>query len=159
MIRTLSLFSALSLVLAAPAWAQNHDDHDKEHQEHKHGDDHKHDHKHEGETIDAAALTLEVRAAVAAGGDLVVADVLGVVCDFCATAMNKTFGKRKEVAAVYVDLDRKTLNLAFKPEMSLDDATIEKLVKRAGYKVKTIRRDVAVEDALDAEADDAPDRS
>ena len=44
-------------------------------------------------------------AAALAGGAPVVVGVLGVVCDFCATAMNKTFGKRDEVAAVYVDLD------------------------------------------------------
>ena len=55
--------------------------------------------------------TNEISAALANGGAPVVVDVLGVVCDFCATAMNKIFSKRDEVAAIYVDLDKKTLSL------------------------------------------------
>jgi len=54
--------------------------------------------------------------------------------------MNKTFGKRDDVAAVYVDLDAKTLNLVMSPGASMDDDTLRKLVKKAGYKVDTILR-------------------
>ena len=50
-----------------------------------------------------------IEAALSEGGEPIVADVLGVVCDFCALAMNKIFGKRGEVAALYVDLDTKAL--------------------------------------------------
>lgn len=53
-------------------------------------------------------------------------------------AMNKTFGKRDEVAAVYVDLDAKTLNLVLKPGAIMTDETIRKTVKKAGYKVSEI---------------------
>ncbi len=163
MIRTFATLAAFTLFAAGPAFAQDkHDDHHpkKEHHDgHEKGHDHEHDHEHDGETVDAAALSSEVRAAVAGGGDLIVADVLGVVCDFCATAMNKTFGKREEVAAVYVDLDRKTLNLVVKPGATLDDEMIKKLVKKSGYKLKDVRRGVAIEDALDAEDADAAARS
>lgn len=58
--------------------------------------------------------------------------------------MNKTFGKRDEVAAVYVDLDAKTLNLVLKPGASLSDETLKKTVKKAGYKVSMIERGEAV---------------
>ncbi len=82
----------------------------------------------------------ELTQALAQGGEPIVAKVLGAVCDFCAKAMNKTFGKRDDVAAVYVDLDAKTLNLVMSPGASMDDDTLRKLVKKAGYKVDTILR-------------------
>ena len=86
------------------------------------------------------ADTPELTQALAQGGEPIVAKVLGAVCDFCAKAMNKTFGKRDDVAAVYVDLDTKTLNLVMSPGASMDDETLHKLVKKAGYKVDTIAR-------------------
>jgi len=112
-------------------------------------DHHMHDgHNHEqhdtdmGNAATTAALsrTAEIDAALANGGEPVVVDVLGVVCDFCAKAMNKTFGNRSEVAAVYVDLDTKTLNLVMNVGQSLSDAQIDKLVEKAGYKLAAIRR-------------------
>ena len=41
---------------------------------------------------------------------------------------------------VYVDLDAKTLNLVMIPGASMDDETLRKLVKKAGYKVDIIAR-------------------
>ena len=86
------------------------------------------------------ANTPELTAALAQGGEPIVAKVLGAVCDFCAKAMNKTFGKRDDVAAVYVDLDAKTLNLVLAPGATMTDKTLRKAVKKSGYKVDTIAR-------------------
>ena len=148
---------AAALALAGPASAQmNHGGMDHagmdhagmEHSEMEHGADHSH--AEMGMEMDAQgdALLLadqpELAAALANGGEPVVAKVLGAVCDFCATAMNKTFGKRDEVAAVYVDLDSKTLNLVLRPGATLDDATLRKTVKKSGYKVDSIARGAAV---------------
>lgn len=109
-----------------------------------HGQDHRsHDMSAGDQTAGGLApltVTPEIDAALANGGTPVIVDVLGVVCDFCAKAMNKTFGKRDEVAAVYVDLDTKTLSLVINAGMDLNDKTIEKLVTRAGYKTSSIRR-------------------
>ncbi|MHA7872088.1 MAG: heavy-metal-associated domain-containing protein [Hyphococcus sp.] len=180
MIRT-TLFTA-ALLLASPVMAQETDDHDRhDHEAHEHAatahnaNDHEahkpeaHDHEaHEHEaradetdeseaSASAAPLarTADIDAALAAGGEAVVVDVLGVVCDFCAKAMNKTFGKRDEVAAVYVDLDTKTLNLVMRPAMTLSDDRIRELVTKAGYKTAAIRRG---ETALNG-GGDAADRS
>ena len=87
--------------------------------------------------------TDEIDRALAAGGALIVADVLGVVCDFCAIAMNKIFGDQPEVAAVYVDLDTKALSLVLSPSSSLSDAAIADLAVQAGYRIAAIRRDEA----------------
>ena len=99
-----------------------------------------HDH---GEMMNAATITHtdEISAALANGGAPVVVDVLGVVCDFCATAMNKIFSKRDEVAAIYVDLDKKTLSLVINDGSDLSDKQIEKLAQQAGYRIAAIRRD------------------
>lgn len=64
----------------------------------------------------------------------------GLVCDFCAIALNKTFKKRKEVSGTYVDLDTKILSVTFYDGKTLDDDAITKLVKRAGYSVTGITR-------------------
>jgi len=64
--------------------------------------------------------------------------VNGLVCDFCARAVEKVFGKQKEVDAVKVDLDKKIITLDFKDNQRLDDATITKLVTDAGYNVVSI---------------------
>jgi len=87
--------------------------------------------------------TDEIDRALAEGGSPIVADVLGVVCDFCAIAMNKIFGSQPEVAAVYVDLDTKALSLVLSPSGSLSDAKIADLAVQAGYRIAAIRRDEA----------------
>ena len=84
--------------------------------------------------------TEDIESALAAGGEPIVADVLGVVCDFCAIAMNKIFGKREEVAAIYVDLDTKALSLVLVPGASMSDQTIADLAVQAGYRIAEIRR-------------------
>ena len=112
--------------------------------EHDHGANHEHGSRDHGAmAMNAATITHtdEISAALANGGAPVVVDVLGVVCDFCATAMNKIFGKRDEVAAIYVDLDKKTLSLVINDGSDLSDKQIEKLAKQAGYRIAAIRRD------------------
>ena len=84
--------------------------------------------------------TENIESALADGGEPIVADVLGVVCDFCALAMNKIFSKREEVAAIYVDLDTKALNLVLAPGTSLSDQTIADLAVQAGYRIAEVRR-------------------
>lgn len=126
----------------------NHDhgaehDHGANHEHGSHDDHNAMAHDHGDMAMNAATITHtdEISAALANGGAPVVVDVLGVVCDFCATAMNKIFSKRDEVAAIYVDLDKKTLSLVINDGSDLSDKQIEKLAKQAGYRIAAIRRD------------------
>lgn len=126
----------------------NHDhgtehDHGANHEHGSHDDHNAMAHDHGDMAMNAATITHtdEISAALANGGAPVVVDVLGVVCDFCATAMNKIFSKRDEVAAIYVDLDKKTLSLVITDGSDLSDKQIEKLAKQAGYRIAAIRRD------------------
>ncbi|MDG1770856.1 MAG: hypothetical protein P8H30_02720 [Luminiphilus sp.] len=139
------LIPLLLIAASTAAWGQ----HEHEHQ-------HEHEQTHAatdatavtGESIsftDRLTATPEIEAALANGGNAVVADVLGVVCDFCAVAMNKVFGKQEEVAAVYVDLDTKALNLVFMPGATLTDEAIASLAVQAGYRIAAVHRsDAAV---------------
>ena len=126
----------------------NHGGHDEmRDQNHQHGAG-EHDvakGEHEAHVTGAVTLTRtpEIDAALAEGGEPIVADVLGVVCDFCATAMNKIFGKRAEVAAIYVDLDTKALSIVTYEQGSLSDEDIGSLAEQAGYRVAAVRRGAA----------------
>ena len=161
MIRTIIISAGLAF--ASPGFAaaqEEHASHDEDHAAHRH--DEKHDHNDhalmredttERATAPSLAATPEIAAALEKGGDAALVEVLGVVCDFCATAMNKTFGKRDEVAAVYVDLDAKTLSIVFAKDASLDDETIDKLVTKAGYRIAAIHRGKEIRKGLDDAAD------
>ena len=68
----------------------------------------------------------------------VTVNVSGLVCDFCARAIEKVFGKQESIETVIVDLDAKTIVLNFKDKQNMDDTKITELVTNAGYKVVSI---------------------
>ena len=70
----------------------------------------------------------------------IVAKVNGMVCDFCARAVSQLFGKNDAVDLVYVDLDAGEIHVDLKPGQSLDDETVEKLIKKSGYDLVSIAR-------------------
>ena len=70
-------------------------------------------------------------------------NVSGLVCDFCARAIEKVFGKEEAIKDVKVDLDAKTILLNFKDRQNIDDTKITELVTNAGYKVVSIIREKA----------------
>ena len=146
--KTIVITTALCLCLFATA--QEHQDHEN----HATPDVHEHrDRDHDEADSGSASYaghgasdeptltrTQDIDSALAQGGEPIVADVLGVVCDFCALAMNKIFSKREEVAAIYVDLDTKALNLVLVPGASMSDQTIADLAVQAGYRIADVRR-------------------
>lgn len=71
----------------------------------------------------------------------VYADVNGLVCDFCARALEKVFGKQKAVESINVDLDKKVITIHFNEGQHLDKETITKLITDSGYNVREIRHE------------------
>ena len=141
-IKTILMSTALCLCLFATA--QEHND-DESHAAHDANEHHNYDHEEAGSSHNTTGVptltrTEDIDSALAQGGEPIVADVLGVVCDFCALAMNKIFGKREEVAAIYVDLDTKALSLVLVPGASMSDQTIAALAVQAGYRIADVRR-------------------
>lgn len=66
--------------------------------------------------------------------------VNGMVCDFCAQSLKKTFAKKAGIDKVDISLETKTVTLHVPQGKQIDDATITKLITDAGYAVTTIHR-------------------
>ena len=74
---------------------------------------------------------------------LVTAKVNGMVCDFCARAVTKVFGKQDAVENVHVDLDNGEIHVTLKPGAEISDEKVADLVKRSGYDLVSIERETA----------------
>jgi copper chaperone CopZ len=59
--------------------------------------------------------------------------VNGMVCDFCARALEKVFNKKSEVNNINVNLNTTLVTIYFNQGKSLDDEVINSMVKESGY--------------------------
>tara|TARA_B100001094_G_scaffold182696_1_gene177139 strand:+ start:1633 stop:1932 length:300 start_codon:yes stop_codon:yes gene_type:complete len=84
-------------------------------------------------------LSFSIPAFAAQLGGTVYADVNGLVCDFCARALEKVFSKQEAVKSIHVDLDKKVVKIQFNKGKSLKNETITQLITDAGYKVRELR--------------------
>jgi len=66
-------------------------------------------------------------------------EVNGLVCDFCARALEKVFSKQESVSGIDVNLDKKVITIDLKDNAQIEDAKIAQLVNDAGYSVIAIR--------------------
>lgn len=66
--------------------------------------------------------------------------VNGLVCDFCAQALEKTFGKRDEVESIRVDLDSGVVHIAYKQGQSLPEEEVKQLITDSGYAVDSLQK-------------------
>ena len=67
---------------------------------------------------------------------------VGMVCDFCAQAIQKVFMKREEVQGIKIDLNNQKVVLFLKKNSLLEDALILKLFEDAGYGVEKIDKSI-----------------
>lgn len=88
----------------------------------------------------ASLLASPVQAAESCKEEMVTVKVSGLVCDFCARSIEKTFGGKQGVDKVHVDLDKGEIHLMVNDPKALPDTQIDKLMKDAGYDVKGINR-------------------
>lgn len=94
-------------------------------------------------TLAFAALTLVSGPAFAnhhPAGETITVSANGLICDFCARALEKVFKEREEVSGISVDLTKKTIVIDTTTARAIDDATVTKLVTDAGYTVTGITR-------------------
>ena len=66
--------------------------------------------------------------------------VKGLVCDFCARALEKVFGKQEEVSSINVDLDTKIITIDLNEGQDMSDEKITELITDSGYNVDGITR-------------------
>ena len=71
-------------------------------------------------------------------GGAVYADVNGLVCDFCARALEKVFGKRDDVTGIEVDLNVGKVVINTVAGADIDDATLTQLITDSGYDLVAI---------------------
>ena len=95
--------------------------------------DHNHDHM-ESNQIEVQAGSIDPN------GTLMIVAVEGMVCDFCAQAIERVFMKREEVAGITINLDDQNVIISLKSEKDIENTTIEELFLNAGYNVQTINR-------------------
>jgi copper chaperone CopZ len=84
-----------------------------------------------------AALIAYSNVVMAAG---VVVSVPEAHCQMCADAIKTSFGKNEAVKQVSLDTDKRELTIEFNDGKSLDDETIAKTVKDAGFDSGKITR-------------------
>ncbi|MEM1086255.1 MAG: heavy-metal-associated domain-containing protein [Pseudomonadota bacterium] len=70
----------------------------------------------------------------------IVAKVNGMVCDFCARAVTKVFGKEEAVESINVDLDAGEIRVALKTGRDISDERVGELVKKSGYDLVSVAR-------------------
>jgi copper chaperone CopZ len=89
-----------------------------------------------------AILTFAVLITLTGGvfAETITTTVNGMVCAFCATGIEKTFRKQREVASVRVDLPKKQVVITTKPGQTLSDAKIKEVVTYSGYTMGRIHR-------------------
>lgn len=66
--------------------------------------------------------------------------VNGLVCDFCARALEKVFSERNEVENINVNLDEGLVDVNYNTEKTIDDTTLTKLITDSGYNVVQINQ-------------------
>ena len=71
---------------------------------------------------------------------MIAVKVNGLVCDFCARALEKVFGRQKGVAGIRVDLNKGLVVIAMSRGKTIDDGTITRLINDSGYNVNSIKR-------------------
>ncbi|MCY4378809.1 MAG: heavy metal-associated domain-containing protein [Candidatus Dadabacteria bacterium] len=107
-------------------------------QSHAQHGEHEHNHNHEGQVAEPSAASNDM--GNAACEDTINIKVSGLVCDFCARSLEKVFLKRSDVAGIKVDLGKGFVAVATKPGLTIDDATLTKLITDSGYNVNAIQR-------------------
>ena len=70
----------------------------------------------------------------------IIVQVYGLVCDFCARALEKVFGKEAAVDEIHVDLDVKIVTIHLNEGYQLSDEVVSKHIEDSGYNIEDIRR-------------------
>ena len=132
------LFSILILPSLALAEKNMHGDHA----------DHNAHHGHEGHVsmdyVDGTSMELDVPrfdefVSDQAGNQIAVVSVTGMVCDFCARGIEKTFQKDVGFKKIDVDLDTGKVLIAYAPSTEIINEEIEKKILSNGQTVTDIQ--------------------
>ena len=88
----------------------------------------------------AAAILAALLSTPAFAAKSIKADVNGMVCSFCAAAIEKRLKSMSATKAVYVDLSKKIVALELKDGQDVDLDKVAEEIRDAGYDVVKIGR-------------------
>ena len=74
---------------------------------------------------------------------MLTAKVNGMVCDFCARAVEKVFKKEDNVEAITVDMDAGEVQITLTSGTDMSDEKVEELIKKSGYDLVSVTRGTA----------------
>ena len=92
----------------------------------------------DGSAIDIDSDQLERFTADLQGGQVAVVSVMGMVCDFCARGIEKTFKRDKSVTKVDVDLAKGKVLIAFANTAPIDHEAIDRKILANGQNVTAV---------------------
>jgi len=126
----------LTLLLASPlAWAEQ--DHANMHG-HSH-EGHLHDTMVDGKNLDVSVERFDAFMKELTNVNVAVVSVKGMVCDFCAQGIAKTFQKDKTVQKIDVDLDNGKVLIAYSKSKDINYGEIEKKILSNGQNMSDLQ--------------------
>ena len=118
---------ALLIMTAGPSWADNHD----HHMQHSH-ECHVHETAVNGEALEVDSKRFDAFISDLSGVQIAVVSVNGMVCDFCARGIEKTFLKDSSVLKIDVDLNQGKVLVAYAQDVVVDFQDIERKILANG---------------------------
>lgn len=118
----------LALLIFTPlSWASNQDD-----ETHHSHDNHHHEAMIHTENLELDPERFKQFVANVENSQIAIVDVNGMVCDFCARGIEKTFKKDREVKKVDVDLSKGKVLIAYSRDKIISFDEIEKSILQNG---------------------------
>lgn len=127
----------LLAILLLTATASQAAEHEMEHM-HSH-EGHVHDTMVDGQTLSVDAERFDNFVNAVPSDQIVVISVQGMVCDFCARGIEKTFDKDNTVTKIDVDLASGKVLLAYSQAVKIDRTVIEKNILNNGLNATAIQ--------------------
>ncbi len=125
------------LLFSATIYAEHHGQHGMENM-HSH-EGHLHNEMVNGKTLEVDAQRFDKFMVDIDNHVVAVVSVQGMVCDFCARGIEKTFGKDKRVSKIDVDLASGKVLLAFSMAVDVDEADITQKILNNGLNTTDIQ--------------------
>jgi copper chaperone CopZ len=113
------------------AWADHGHNNEMEMEAHSH-EGHLHDTLVDGKQLEVDADRFDKFVAGLADTQIAIVSVNGMVCDFCARGIEKTFAKDSSVKKIDVDLNRGKVLIAYSNETAIDFDDIKKKILANG---------------------------
>ena len=123
----MKIFFIIVFLVSTFVNAQDNHDHHDHHDHHSH-EGHLHEQMVDGEKLEVDVERFDKFVEGLKDKQIAVVSVKGMVCDFCAQGIEKTFKKDKTVAKIDVDLNKGKIFIAYQMNTKIDFEKIKKMI-------------------------------